>query len=243
MGKISRAQDFIQQSNKAWQRVWAKWLALRQRSVAKILTALYGRPVMVAPQHVVALGGVMVLWSWPTENGRTQSGPKMLLMVRPKAKTGDRRARFVSHLGLGKAPDLTTALRQTLINQLGPVFTRLLGTEAFSPRKIAAMPLLNLTDEDTGGQIPLQLMAWVAELRPNQEAAIQLAENLELVWVDETALDSPQISPTHRQLWRTIEPTLPKLRSKHAREDGVELVSTEDATLATEKTKSVKILH
>lgn len=223
--------------------VWAKWLAVRQRGMAKLLSALYGRPVQVSPQHVVALGGVMVLWSYPTEMGRTQSGPKMLLMVRPKVAKGDKRARFVSHLGLGDAPDLPSALRRTLTHQLGPVFTRLLGAEALSPRKIAAMPLLTLTDEETGGQIPLQLLVWAAELRPNQEAALQLAENLELVWVAEDALNSPQISPTHRQLWQAIEPTLPKLRSKTTREDGVELVSAEETSLVSEKTKSVKILH
>jgi len=247
MGKVSSWSILRSLGQAQGEALWAKWLSVRQRTIAKVLSALYGRPVQVSPQHVVALGGVMILWSYPTEFGRTQSRPKMLLMVRPKAakgaKTQDTRARFVSHLGLGKAPDLATALRNTLNAQLGPVFTRLLGAEALSPRKLAALPLLTLTDEETGGQTPLQLLVWVAELRPNQEAALQLAENLELIWVAEDALNSPQISPTHRQLWQQVEPTLPKLRGKPLREDGVEVVSAEEASLVSEKSKSVKILH
>ncbi len=252
MGLEMKSQQFLY----VWQafkgvRLWHKWLMLRQKYVGKLLSALYGRPVMIAPQHAVALAGVAVLWSFAPEGSHTAGGQRMLLMVRPKepkkgkktSKSADRRARFISCLGLGTHTDMPSALHHTLTHQVGPVFTKLLGTAALSHTRVAAAPLLTLTDEDTGGQFPLQLLVWVTELRPHQEAAIKLHESLELVWVAEDAMDSPQVSPTHRQMWQAVQPHVQRKRPAAAREDGVELISPEDANPAPEARKPQKILH
>ncbi len=198
---------------------WQQWVTLRQSLVNQVFSKLYERPVMLAPAHAVGLAGVAVLWLW-------QGGQRQLLMVRPKVGN-DTRARFVSCLGLGKHPDMPTALRHTLQRQLSETFTNLLPSRTFAADAVAATPLLAMTDEDTGAQLPLQILAYVAELRPNQLETLELAENLELVLVAENAIGSAQVSPTHRTVWQAVQRHIPKAKHTKTREDSVAVLEDE----------------
>jgi hypothetical protein len=225
-------QNFAQSFNALWQ-TWAKQ---RQFAVNWLLSKLYERPVQVVPTHAVGLAGAAVLWLW-------QGGQRQLVMVRPK-EGADTRARFVSCLGLGSNPEMATALRQTLKMQLGETFTKLLPARALALDEVAAAPLLTMTDEDTGGQLPLQVLAWVAELRPNQLETLELSKSFELVLVAENAIGSAQVSPTHRTLWQAVQRHVPKAKAANKREDSVALV--EDDTRLSDDAASRKggrVLH
>jgi hypothetical protein len=217
-------------------RAWAWWAAHRQNWFNKLLSKLYERPVMIAPAHVVGLAGVAVLWVW-------QGGQRQLIMVRPK-EGADTRARFIRCLGLGRHTDMATALHAALSLQLGDTFTRLLPPSHLAPDAVAAAPLLTMTDEDTGSKLPLQVLAWVAEVRPHQLDVLQLALQLELVLVTENAIGSAQISPTHRTIWQAVQRHVPKAKAPKAREDGVTVLD-DDTRYPDDGTprKGGRILH
>ncbi len=191
--------------------------------------------MVVAPAHVVAVAGVAVLWVW-------QQGQRQLVMVRPKAST-DTRARFVSCLGLGNHPDMPTALQATLTAQFGAIFTKLLPTGMLAADTVVAAPMLTMTDEDTGTSMPLQVLAWVAEVRPNQLDVLQLTGQLELVLVAENALGSAQVSPTHRQLWQAVQRHVPKLKATKGRDDSVTVVDDDSRPTEDAYRKGGRILH
>jgi hypothetical protein len=216
--------------------LWQRWAAVRQRWLNGLLSRLYERPVRVVPTHTVALAGAAVLWVW-------QGGTRQLIMVRPK-EGADTRARFISCLGLGQHPEMASALQQTLRHQLGATFTRLLPKSALALDKVAAAPLLSMTDEDTGGQLPLQVLAWVAEVRPQALDLLELGTNLELVLVAENAIGSTQISPTHRTLWQAVQRHVPKAKPATKREDSVAIVE-DDSRLSddTPSRKGGRVLH
>jgi hypothetical protein len=217
-------------------RLWWGWTKHRQNYINYILSKLYERPVVVAPAHVVGVAGVAVLWVW-------QGGQRQWLMVRPK-ESSDTRARFVSCLGVGPHPEMSSALTAALRAQLGATFTRLLPAGSLAADAIAAAPLLTMTDEDTGSQLPLQTLAWVAEIRPHQLDTLQLAAPLELVLVAENAMGSAQISPTHRLIWQAVQRHVPKAKSTKPREDGVALLEDEGRPTAENSLrKGGRVLH
>ncbi len=190
---------------------------------------------MIAPAHVVGLAGVAVLWVW-------QGGQRQLIMVRPK-DGADTRARFISCLGLGPHADMPSALKAALALQLGETFTRLLPPSRLAPDAVAAAPLLTMTDEDTGGALPLQTLAWVAEVRPHQLDVLQLAPQLELVLVAENAVGSAQISPTHRHVWQAVQRHVPKAKATKPREDSVALLDDDNRPAEEALRKGGRILH
>jgi hypothetical protein len=224
--------------------LWQKWVGARQYGVGRILSALYGKPVAVLPPHAVGLAGAAVLWVW-------QEGTRHLIMVRPKtngSKHQDVRARFISCLGLGAHADMPSALRHTLGLQLGDTFTRLLPAHTLAADTLAAAPMLSLTDEDTGAQLPMQVLAWVAEVRPATLEVLKLAPTLELVMVAENALSSNHVSPTHRLLWQAVQRHVVKKKLTAVREDLVTLMDEETLQNTSEGKalalrKPTRILH
>ncbi len=215
---------------------------VRQRWLSRVLSYLYDQPMMVAPQNSVGVAAALALYMW-------QDGSRQLVMVRqrPPANRGrnvDVRAKFISCLGMGGHADMAAALRATLVAQAGPVFSRLLDEKFLQIDTVAAVPVLSLTDEDTGVRMPMQVLVWVAEIKPIQLDVVKLPAHLELVLVPEQGLDQPHVSPTHRALWKAVYARhVPKLKAptRRTREDGVELV--DEAVAAIRGLKGSRILH
>ena len=129
---------------------------------------------------------------------------------------------------------MAAALRHTLGLQLGEMFTRLLPSERLAIDAIAAAPMLTLTDEDTGAQLPMQVLVWAAEVRPNTLEVLKLSPNLELVMVAENALNSGQVSPTHRLLWQAVARYVPHKKAAPRADDSVTVLDEETLQGAAE---------
>lgn len=233
-----------------WKRGWVRWLRLRQRLMDALLSALYTTPMRVLPKGYVGVAAATVFWYW-------RDGVRHILMVRNgsgaleapvgsfarSARHGrDGRARLVSCFGLGAHPDLPHAMRASVEAQMGKVFFRTLDKKAFGFDRVAAAPMFAFNDDSNGISCPVQVLAWAVPLDPIQLDLIQLAPGLELAALAEPALQQPtaDVSPTHRNIWLAVAPTLPRLKGSR-RADGVEEV-TMDA-LGGGKKVGVKTLH
>jgi hypothetical protein len=181
-------------------------VALRQRGLNRLLSGLYGSPVVVAPGGQVGLAAALVLWY-------LDNGVKHLVMLRNSTKkTGsdDTRARFISAYGLHGKPHMGEALLAAVQHSTGSMFMRTFKPENLALDRVAAVPMFMATDEATGLPTPVQALVWCVQLQPAQLELLHPPAGLTLVQVPEFGLSSSQISPTHRALFNALGRHLPK---------------------------------
>lgn len=194
-----------QRLSKPLKRGFWKLQLIRQRVVNRILSNLYGQQMQVMPAGHVGLAGALVLWM-------VQDGGRQLVMLRSPGGR-DSRARLVSCMGIGRHPDVATALKAAVKTQLGEMFTKTLTMDKVALDRVAAAPMFSYTDEMNGITSPMQVLVWVMQVQPVQLELLKLQEGTELVLVNERALSQGKVSwvaPTHAALWRSVARHLPQ---------------------------------
>jgi hypothetical protein len=183
-------------------RLAERLIAWRQRGLNRLLSGLYGSPVVVASGGQAGLAAALVLWY-------LEGGVKHLVMLRNTAGD-DTRARFISAYGLHGKAHMGDALLAAVQHSTGSMFMRTFKPDNLALDRVAAVPMFTATDDTTGLPTPVQALVWCVQLQPAQLELLHPPKGLALVQVPEFGLSSSQISPTHRSLFNALGRHLPK---------------------------------
>lgn len=170
------------------------WRRSRMRLANFLVKTLYGREMTITPFQSSAVAGTVIFWYF-------ENGVRYFVMVK-NPKQGQQ-ARFVSCLGLGDNPDITSAVKQTVKTLLGDVFFKSLDKGLIAVDRVAAVPTFKCEDPTSKGFVPVNSAVWAVQITPEQAQLCQpKVSDVDVVAIPEFAVTGKEVTSSHHMLYQ-----------------------------------------
>ena len=178
--------------------------SLRFRVAKTLLEALFGRPMHITSAETVMVSGVAVLWY-------LENGVRKFLTVRENSKAF---SRFIACVENRQPQPLNVALKHAMEKVFGPTFTRAFDENLLELDRVAAAPMLAVTDPVTGEKLPVQTLCWVIQITPEQaQLCTTQVKGTEILAIPEFGMMSQNVDPAHKIIYQAVQ--------RHLNEEGM----------------------